>query len=164
MKWNGKGAVAAALVLAGALAYGAYLGSVPHLFLSVNERTENLGEAFAGKKIVLHYRHSVQQTHVWEYLEVNERRDGFVLTGTKYRSYGVGLPFLPTEGNYRSDGENFYLENMQRPYPEIQLRTGLGTELTVSTDERTLELYREYPPGTLIHLRVASLWHYYFNF
>lgn len=150
-----------AIVLAVTLAYGAYAAVVPHLFLAVAGTVHDLGKAEAGQLVTLHYRHSVQQTHVWEYLHVNKTRDGFVLTGTKYRSYGVGLPFLPGEGNYHSDGEYFYLENMQRLYPEVRLRVGLGTELTVATEQKKWELYRDYPPGTLVQLRVAPWWRHF---
>ena len=65
----------------------------PAIFLTAGDEWHDLGHAYSGRSVVIHYRHSVQQTHVWEYLTVNDTADGFVLRSTKYKSYDVGLPF-----------------------------------------------------------------------
>ena len=45
----------------------------------------------------------MQKTPVLENLEVNEAKDGFNLLSTKYQSFGVGLPFLAEEGDFREE-------------------------------------------------------------
>lgn len=45
----------------------------------------------------LGFTHSVMKTPVEEFYRV-DRKDGLVLEKTVYQSYGVGLPFLPEEG------------------------------------------------------------------
>lgn len=135
----------------------------PAIFLTAGDEWHDLGHAYSGRSVVIHYRHSVQQTHVWEYLTVNDTEDGFVLRSTKYKSYDVGLPFLPNEGHFRSDGEYFYLDNMNRILPRpLTLRTGLGTELTV-TLQKTYALYQRHAPGTLVTLAVTPRWRGYYE-
>ena len=53
----------------------------------------------AGTPVTLVYRHSVQKTMIYEYLEVNKATEGFVLKSTKYQSLGVGLPFSQGDGD-----------------------------------------------------------------
>lgn len=143
-----------ALAILGVAAWS--IGRTPHFYLTVGEQTTDLGTVNGGEKMTLHYRHSVQQTHVWEYLQIAPDRNSFVLTGTRYRSYGVGLPFLPGEGTYHREGNDFILEHMQRHYPHIDLRLGVGTELTLQYQDQLFPLYQEYPVGTPIHLEILS--------
>ena len=135
--------------------------STPALILQAN-----------GKKIVLvrqirdevpltiHFIHSVQKTPVEEFLTAHA--DGhFHLTGTRYQSHGVGLPFLPEEGTFRQEGDYFVLD-MERDYTELSLRTGIGTELTISAGGERIPVCEMYPVGTRIDLVVAPLYTYFF--
>ena len=134
--------------------------SAPALFLQAD-----------GKKIVLvrqirdevpfmiRFIHSVQKTPVEEFLTAHA--DGhFHLSGTRYQSHGVGLPFLPEEGAFRQEGEYFILD-MDRDYSEMSLRTGVGTELTITVGEQVIPAYEMYPVGTRIDLVVAPLYTYF---
>jgi len=79
--------------------------------------------------LTIRFIHSVQKTPVEEFLTVHA--DGhFHLTGTRYQSHGVGLPFLPEEGQFRREGDYFVLD-MERDYPSLSLRTGVGTQLRI---------------------------------
>ena len=84
------------------------------------------------------------------------------LTETRYHSFGVGLPFLASEGDFRQEGNDFVITGMDRHYRELALRTGVGTELTVTlrsgSFEKALELYRVYGPGTLIEVKLLPLY------
>lgn len=161
MRFSGKGALG--IVIATVLILGGiYAATLPHLFLTIAGDRQDLGVAKPGRAITLHYRHSVQQTHVREYLVINDTTDGFVLTGTKYRSYGVGLPFLQQEGTFRTDGKDFYLEHMHRAYPSLSLRVGVGTELSIQVDDQSFPIYQKHPPGTLVTLVVVPWWKSYF--
>ena len=135
----------------------------PHFYLTIGEQTTDLGPVKKSEKITLHYRHSVQQTHVWEYLQISPTQDSFVLTGTRYRSYGVGLPFLPSEGNYHREGNDFIIDNMHRYYPHVDLRIGIGTELSFIYQDQLFPLYQEYPPGTFVRLEVLSPLYYWWQ-
>ena len=134
--------------------------SAPALFLQAD-----------GKKIVLvrqirdevpfmiRFIHSVQKTPVEEFLTAHA--DGhFHLSGTRYQSHGVGLPFLPEEGAFRQEGEYFILD-MDRDYSEMSLRTGVGTELTITVGDQIIPAYEMYPVGTRIDLVVAPLYTYF---
>ena len=107
----------------------------------------------------IHFIHSVQKTPVEEFLTAHA--DGhFHLTGTRYQSHGVGLPFLPEEGTFRQEGDYFVLD-MDRDYPALSLRTGGGTELTITAGDQTIPAYQMYPVGTRIDLVVAPLYTYF---
>lgn len=109
--------------------------------------------------VTIHFIHSVQKTPVEEFLTAHA--DGhFHLTGTHYQSHGVGLPFLPEEGAFRQEGDYFVLD-MDRDYPALSLRTGVGTELTITAGDQTIPAYEMYPVGTRIDLVVAPLYTYF---
>ena len=109
--------------------------------------------------LTIHFIHSVQKTPVEEFLTAHA--DGhFHLTGTRYQSHGVGLPFLPEEGTFRQEGEYFVLD-MDRDYNELSLRTGVGTQLTIEADGARIPVYEMYPVGTRVDLVVAPLYTYF---
>ena len=74
----------------------------------------------------------------------------------------MGLPFLASEGEFRQEGNDFVITGMDRHYKELALRTGVGTELTVTVRrgsfEKVFELYRTYEPGTLIEAKLLPLY------
>ena len=83
--------------------------------------------------LTIRFIHSVQKTPVEEFLTVHA--DGhFHLTSTRYQSHGVGLPFLPEEGQFRREGDYFVLD-MERDYPSLSLRTGVGTQLRIEVGD-----------------------------
>ena len=109
--------------------------------------------------LTIHFIHSVQKTPVEEFLTAYP--DGhFHLTGTRYQSHGVGLPFLPEEGTFRQEGEHFVLD-MDRDYAELSLRTGVGTELMIEAGGKRIPVYEMYPVGTRIDLVVAPFYTYF---
>lgn len=110
--------------------------------------------------LTIRFIHSVQKTPVEEFLTVHA--DGrFHLTGTRYQSQGVGLPFLPEEGTFRREGDYFVLD-MDRDFPALSLRTGVGTELRIAAGDREIPLYERYPAGTRIDLTVEPLYKLFF--
>ena len=107
--------------------------------------------ADAGMEFSTRFIHSVQKTPVEEFFAVNETRDGFVLLRTRYRSYGVGLPFLPTDGSFHREGDSFVMDGMNRPMPEIQFRPGLLTDLTIRLPKEEILLADRVPIGSLVY-------------
>jgi len=92
-----------------------------------------------GNAFSLGYVHSVMKTAAEEYFKAG--KDGrIVLTETVYQSYGVGLPFLPEEGEL-TVRDGLFILKMHREFPEISmvisplarhyLRIG-GTKLNLS--------------------------------
>lgn len=135
---------------------GCFIVTRPHIFLYAGTEWHWLGRAVPGAPLAVSYRHSVQRTYAEEYLVVNPAADGWRLTGTKYRSLAVGLPFLPEEGTYRHAGDDFLL-TLERNIPRLDFRVGVGTELTLRKTY-TYPLWQTQPPGTLVSLRILPLW------
>ena len=134
--------------------------SAPALFLQADgQKTLLVRQIRDAAPFTIHFIHSVQKTPVEEFLTAHA--DGhFHLAGTRYQSHGVGLPFLPEEGNFRRGGDYFVLD-MERDYQELSLRTGVGTELTIAAGEQIIPAYEMYPVGTRIDLVVAPLYTYF---
>lgn len=109
-------------------------------------------DAKKGTTLVISFIHSVQKTPVIEELEFDG--DKFILLRTKYKSQGVGLPFMESDGIFREEGDWFVMDDMNRPIKNLQLRTGVGTELTVTLDGQEFKLYEKFPAGTKINFEV----------
>ena len=116
--------------------------------------------ARAGMAVTIRFIHSVQKTPGWEYLSVNDQADGFCLHKTKYQSFGVGLPFMESDGTFRHEGDYFIMDHMERHFPQLHLRTGVGTQLTVTMDDTTCPVYQYLPDGSAVDIRVAPLYQY----
>ena len=100
----------------------------------------------------------MQKTPVLENLEVNEAKDGFNLLSTKYQSFGVGLPFLAEEGDFREEGDYYVFDHMDRHFKTLALRTGVGTQLTLTVAGQEYRLYERYAPGTRIDLAIVPFY------
>jgi hypothetical protein len=96
-----------------------------------------------------------------ENLVINDTVDGFDLESTKYQSFGVGLPFLEGEGTFREEGDYFIFYDMDRHFHTLSLRTGVGTELTVTVQGQEHKLYESLPAGSRIDIYIAP---YYTQF
>lgn len=101
------------------------------------------------------FMHSVQKTPVLENLVADGQKKELRLCSTRYQSFGVGLPFWLSEGEFHEEGDFFVFDHMDRHFRTISLRTGVGTQLTLTTSAGTLRLYEMFPPGTKIDLLVA---------
>lgn len=134
----------------------------PCLTLSAEGRRLAVFEAGQDLQLAIDFIHSVQKTPVEEKLRVSAEGCELELTETRYHSFGVGLPFLESEGDFRQEGNDFVITGQNRHFPELALRTGVGTELTVTLRRgsfaKVLELYRAYEPGTLIEVKLLPLY------
>ena len=132
--------------------------TMPCLVVTAGGQRLLIKEAVPGMALSLRFIHSVQKTPVEEFLVVSEARDELLLTATKYQSFGVGLPFSPAEGEFTQEGDYFYLRGQNRHFKKLDLRVGLGTELSLSIADRYLPIYEDYAPGTLVELKLVPLW------
>ena len=144
------------------LALGQVL-QTPCLTLSAGERRLAMYEARPGLVLTIDFIHSVQKTPVREMLAVEQGGGSLELIETRYRSFGVGLPFLESEGDFRQEGSDFVLGGMERHFPGLSLRTGVGTQLTLTVSglgqmEQVFPLYEEFLPGTRIDVRLQPLY------
>ena len=101
--------------------------------------------------LTIKFIHSVQKTPVIEELEFDG--EDFILRRTIYKSHGVGLPFLESDGVFREENGNFIMDNMNRRIKNLELRTGVGTELCIILDGREFKLYKMFKPGTKIIIK-----------
>ena len=120
----------------------------PKIFLGTESKTIFVTDYQENLPITINFTHSVQKTPVIEELEL--RNGEFVLLRTKYKSQGVGLPFDASDGNFHRDGEWFVMDDMNRRFKNLELRTGKGTRLKITLDGREFDLYKKFPLGTRI--------------
>lgn len=121
-----------------------------YIAAEVGNYTEIIASVDAKKStpLVISFIHSVQKTPVIEELEFDG--ENFILRRTKYKSHGVGLPFLESDGKFSRAGDWFIMDDMNRRFKKLELRIGVGTELTVILNGQTFKLYEKFPAGTKI--------------
>lgn len=124
------------------------LTTSPKIFIGTEHATLAVFDATADLPLKIEFMHSVQRTPVIEELVFHEGE--FVLQRTIYQSQGVGLPFDASDGNFRREGDKFIMDDMNRHFKKIELRTGKGTLLTVTVDGQKFALYKKFPIGTKI--------------
>lgn len=120
----------------------------PKIFLGTDSTTVFITDYQENLPVIISFTHSVQKTPVIEELEL--RNGEFVLLRTKYKSLGVGLPFDAGDGNFHRDGGWFIMDDMNRHFKNLELRTGKGTQLKITLYGREFELYKKFPLGTKI--------------
>lgn len=117
-------------------------------------------DAKKGTPLIISFVHSVQKTPVIEELEFDGNK--FILLRTKYKSQGVGLPFMESDGVFREEGDWFIMDDMNRPLKNLQLRTGVGTNLTVTLNGQEFKLFEKFPAGTKILIDAAPRFKIFF--
>jgi len=142
------------LFLLSLLLFGIFLE--PTILICGEGRPVTSAPAIPGTQFSISFIHSVQKTPVRENLVVEEQ--GFCLVSTEYRSFGVGLPFLESEGDFRMEGDSFVMDHMERHFKTLALRTGVGTQLRIFLHGREYRLYEIFPPGTKIDVFTAPLY------
>ena len=138
----------------------------PVLLIETEEGILFSMRAESGIKFSTRFIHSVQKTPVKEYFTVNEDCSGFILESTRYRSFGVGLPFLESDGTFHREGDDFIMDNLNRQINTLDLRTSVGTELSITINDQTLPLYDMMPAGSLVRVSIIQnyqLWSKNFN-
>ena len=135
-----------------------YFASAEKIFLTAEvDGVEKIITSVDAKKnlpLEISFIHSVQKTPVIEELEFDGEK--FILRRTKYKSHGVGLPFMESDGDFREENGWFIMDNMNRPIKNLSLRTGVGTKLTIKIDDNEIKLYEKFPVGTRIDFKIDS--------
>ncbi len=128
----------------------------PCLIIEGNGKLTAAAPWIPGTGFSVHFIHSVQKTPVQENLVVEEK--GFRLESTEYQSFGVGLPFLEEEGDFRMEDGRFVMDHMDRKFDRLSLRTGVGTRLRITLWNREYPLYEMFPPGTRIDIHEVPVY------
>ena len=137
---------------------GGWYIRMPFLFAQTSDGIIMRQRVDAGTPVTLAYRHSVQKTMIYEYLEVNKIANGFVLKSTKYQSMGVGLPFSADEGKFREEDGWFILDDINRNYPELSIRNGVTNHGVLTVGDKDYNLDEMVPLGKELKLYVAPLY------
>lgn len=116
----------------------------------------------AGSQFSIHFVHSVQRTPIDEFLVVDDECRGFILNSTRYQSFGVGLPFAETQGTFKQEDGYFIYENLNRKFPSLCLRTGLGTKLTIMVGNMEYRLFEQLPVGKKVDVFIDSYYKRFF--
>lgn len=132
-----------------------YLFLQPWVFVRSGSKLLLAFPAKEQARFSIHFIHSVQKTPVIENLMVNDTSTGFQLISTKYQSFGVGLPFLASEGVFRQEGNYFILDRMDRKFGQLALRTGVDTQLTIFYQGVAYPVYQRLVDGSKIDLHIA---------
>lgn len=93
----------------------------PQCLLVIEDKTNKKNYEFLlkNKKFSLGYTHSVMKTEAEE-IFVTDDSEKIKLIRTEYKSYGVGLPFLPEEGKMKVENGKFILD-MEREFKNISM-------------------------------------------
>ena len=93
----------------------------PQYLLIIEDKTNKKNYEFIlkNKKFSLGYTHSVMKTEAEE-IFVTDDNEKIKLIRTEYKSYGVGLPFLPEEGKMKVENGKFILD-MEREFKNISM-------------------------------------------
>lgn len=93
----------------------------PQYLLVIEDKTNKKNYEFIlkNKKFSLGYTHSVMKTEAEE-IFVTDDNEKIKLIRTEYKSYGVGLPFLPEEGKMKVENGKFILD-MEREFKNISM-------------------------------------------
>ena len=135
------------LLAAVVLAILFFLTSAPKIFVGTDNQTVAVVDARENLPLTINFIHSVQKTPVIEELEFNG--ENFILLRTKYKSHGVGLPFMESDGKFFESDGWFIMDDMNRPIKNLSLRIGLGTKIILNGVE--YKLYKKFPIGTTIN-------------
>lgn len=108
---------------------------------------------YIGDTFSLRFIHSVHKTPVLENFVV-EGVNRMTLVSTEYRSYGVGMPSLPSEGTFEQQGDRFLLTDLNRHFSKIPVRVGPEAKLCFLQREQEYPLYQWLDHGTLVQVRI----------
>lgn len=142
-------------------ANGLVLTIVP-LNIEAKEANTIVRKTFIGEEWKLIYTHSVQKTPVEEIFVVKNEKE-FLLEKTRYQSYGVGLPFLASDGDLTILPEGIFELSLVRVFPVVKIWTGLEAKVRVAFSDQEIAVYEIYPPDTLLEIRISKRYSSWFN-
>jgi hypothetical protein len=150
--WIGAGAFAGMLALTLALAP---LRRVLEIADADTGRVVLCAEMADGEEFVLAFVHSVNKRPVYETLRA--ARDHLVIVGSRFDSFGAGMPESSSgEGTLRRGADGWLEWTVNRPVPEVIVRVGRVANHTLTLKGRDIPLAALAHPGTPLSLRAEK--------
>ncbi len=145
-------------LVVGLIVGGLFLATRLCLFIETDQGKEVTIPVSKGDTFSLKYTHSVQKTPVAEIFTV-VAADEMILDSTVYRTYGVGLPFLPGEGRFERQGDNFILTGLGRRFAKVAVHAGSEAGLVLEADNMVVPLYALHEGGAFVTIRVKPYYY-----
>lgn len=137
---------------------GRYLNTTVLRIVPVGAAGPKITVDIVNNEWLLRYTHSVQKTTVDECFRMNTADDTFLMYRTLYSSFGVGLPFLATDGRPKLTDDGRMCLDIAKPrvFPVVNLWTGIEAKVVLITGDKTIPLYELYPTGTLVSINAQK--------
>lgn len=104
-----------------------------------------------GDRFAFRYVHSVQKTPVWEYYTLNSAGD-VVLTGTRVKSLGYGMPKPEQGDSYDFEDDYFVIDNLNQPIRELLIRNTFVRPMQIFCADKVFMLSAVAKQGELIRI------------
>lgn len=140
------------------IAGGLYLSMRLCLFIDTDQGARLIIPVEKGDSFSLKYTHSVQKTPVTETFIIIGA-DELVLDSTIYETYGVGLPFLPSEGRFQQQGGKFILSGLGRKFGKVALHAGPIAGQVLEIGNQTIPLYALHEGGAFVTIRAKPYYY-----
>ena len=109
-----------------------------------------------GEEFVLSYVHSVNKRPVYDTLRAEA--DHLVIVGSRFDSFGAGMPEASTQNGTLTVSKGSWLEwIVNRAVPEITVRVGWVAEHTLHIKGREIRLADLAEPGKPLTMRVRKI-------
>jgi hypothetical protein len=111
-----------------------------------------------GDSLGMGFLHSVENCHIWDYLQINDDYS-MVVVATEFAESRTGLPYAAFEGEiFERKGGNYRISNMHRPVPEIWQWVDSKYQNTLKINgSQVIRLASLAGDTTLLHIRIVEL-------
>ncbi|MDT8901763.1 DUF1850 domain-containing protein [Anaeroselena agilis] len=145
-------------LVAGLIVGGLFLATRLCMFIETDQGKTETILVSKGDTFSLKYTHSVQKTPVAENFVI-AAADELILESTVYQTYGVGLPFLPGEGKFIRQGNDFIITGMNRRFDKVSVHAGPIAGLVLEVHNRVVPLYAFHKGGAFVTIRVKPYYY-----
>ncbi|NLB53777.1 MAG: DUF1850 domain-containing protein [Syntrophomonadaceae bacterium] len=130
--------------------------SIPSVVLSdLNGSPRLVVPLWQNKEFTIEYLHSVNKTPVQEHF-TPAPDNNIILTGTEFRSLGVGTPFLSEEGQLVNDQGVYSLTGMNRSFKKISYVPLAFTRHTLLAAGRKVYFSDYFTDGKIVEVRIEK--------
>ena len=129
-------------------AVASFLWYATAIVVSLNPEGEREPIAFdskVGDVWNIRFTHSVEKTPWEEFFTVNGVND-LTMTHTRFESLGWGYPYSPSDGTFSQTGDGKFQLVMNRPYKQVDLRSGKSPPDQVHCPWQVGSLHLRQPP------------------
>jgi len=118
---------------------------------------------FIGDEWHYKYIHSVEKTPCEEYFVIHGAND-MVMVYTRYEDFGVGLPFLASEGKFTTTSDGHFMMEMNRHFNSVAFRTAEQAKASFYYAGKEIPMYKLYKSGSLVKISVDKRYRNWFCF